>query len=175
MTTGAGAVYVWSSTGLEEGMHVARTLVAAALLLPLLACDGSPSAPSPSVPDVFGKYAGTVKRDEQPDTFGAWPALEIDVRQAASQVEITGELISVTGFSRASLPRIVGRVDKAGRFTPQPLAGAASTVDLGFCGSDTATTSLTVQFSSRAAEWMEWAATGDCGDQRYSGTLMREP
>lgn len=158
-------------------MPVTRILPAAALLLPLLACGGSPSAPSSSVPDVSGKYAGTVMRDEQPlpGFVGTWPALQIDVWQEASQVEIRGELISVTGFSRASLPRITGRVDEAGVFTPQPLAGAASTVDLGFCGSDTTTTNLTVRFSSRAAEWVEWAATGECGDQRYSGTLMREP
>lgn len=157
-------------------MYATRTMAATALLLPLLACGGSPSAPSPSVPDVSGKYAGRVMRDEQPLVVsGAWPALQIDVQQEASHVEITGELISVTGFPRGSLPRIVGRVDEAGAFTPQPLAGAASTVDLGFCGSDTTTTRLTVQFSSRAAEWVEWAATGECGDQRYSGTLMREP
>lgn len=156
-------------------MPVTRILPAAALLLPLLACGGSPSAPSPSVPDVSGKYAGTVKRDEQPVSFGAWPGLQIDVRQEASRVEITGELISVTGFSRASLPKIAGRVDESGAFTPQPLAGAASTVDLGFCGNDTTTTSLTVRFSNRAADWVEWAATGECGDQRYSGTLTRAP
>lgn len=153
-----------------------RALAVAALLLSLLACGGSPSAPSPLAPDVSGKYAGRVMRDGTPLVLSeAWPALQIEVRHEASRVEITGDLVSVTGFIRDSLPRIVGRVDEAGAFTPQPLAGAASTVDLGVCGSDTTTTSLTVRFSSRSAEWVEWAATGECGDQRYSGTLMREP
>ena len=81
-------------------MPVTRILPAAALLLPLLACGGSPSAPSSSVPDVSGKYAGHghAGRATPLVLSEAWPALQIDVRQEASRVEITGELISVTGF-----------------------------------------------------------------------------
>ena len=162
--------------GLTEVMPMARTTATAVCLLLLPACDSNPSAPSPSVPDVTGRYSGRVMRAGfSVQQAATWPSLRVQVRQAGSQVEITGNLTNVVGIFQGPLPRITGQIDEAGVFTAQPPVGAAATVDLGFCVGDITTTSLTVRFSSNAAEWVEWADAGDCGDQRYSGTLGRLP
>lgn len=140
------------------------------LLLVLVGCNDSPTAPTTRTPDVAGTYTGTLRfTSSLGSQFATTLSARMTVVQSGSQVTLTGSL--TIGGQTTDITAVTGTVNATGFFTATS-SSLIDSFDDATCGRITDAGGSTT-FSGRSLRIVSNATTQHCGIWQLSGTLTR--
>ena len=139
-----------------------RASIAVLILCALVsgACNSNdnPAAPSSGIPNVAGRYTGSLRWDVDGQRVATFPARMV-VQQSGSQLTVAGTL-TIEGRP-VELTAVTGVINETGFFTATSAAVGGS-VDDPTCGLIT-NINTTLNFSGNTARYVEQDTTQRCG------------